>query len=281
MVAAILGTILACKGGTHVEDQPSMTSTTSSGATGGSSTTSLQSTGGENGSDNFLRPPDMGGPGPECDPWQDACPDGQKCKPYGDWDGAHCVEVVPSAGGAGEPCESPEWSLGDECDRGTMCFDYGQGSDLRCLSLCQGSSEAWACPDECSNCSDFGNGLFGVCSLTCDPRAPACPNAQACIGIPSLPRFLCLPVGGEPPKVKPGQPCPAGQAACQEGAVCVSASLVPGCAAESCCASVCDLKGQDSCIDSLAGTACSPWPFEGPEFEAQCLPPDLGLCIGA
>src|SRR5690242_19907272 len=54
------------------------------GPTTGASTGATESTGDApttGGSMNFVPSPDLPAPGFACDPWQDTCPEGQKCKP--------------------------------------------------------------------------------------------------------------------------------------------------------------------------------------------------------
>jgi len=223
--------------------------------------------------------PDLPAPGAACDPWQDACPAGQKCKPFADdfgpWIGASCVPVADPATPTGEACEAAEWSLTDECERGAVCqgFLADEEENRRCHEICGGSLAEPTCSDACSLC--FSNGGFaGICALSCDPRASDCPPAQSCQVLVEAPRFLC---GSGSPSSVAGEACTS-PGWCTEGTACADAALVPGCADAKCCTPVCDLDGPDTCAQTLPGTTCAPWPANGPGFEPSCLPTGLGLC---
>ncbi|PCC75648.1 hypothetical protein SAMN02745121_00188 [Nannocystis exedens] len=265
----------------------SATSTTSMGATtstsGATASTAVTESAGEvsttGGSLNFAQQPDLPAPGVACDPWQDTCPEGQKCKPFaqnfGPWAGASCVPVAEPPTPVGGACEEAEWAITDACERGAVCHGF-LGDDeqgRRCHELCAGTPTEPTCADACSTC--FKNGaVAGVCLFPCDPRAPACPAGQVCQIAADLPRFACGP-GGRPSPA--GEPCTS-PGTCAEGTACVAAALVPGCAGDTCCAPVCDLEGPDVCAGALPGTTCAPWPVSSPDFDDACLPAGLGLC---
>ncbi|MCY0985669.1 hypothetical protein OV203_00905 [Nannocystis sp. ILAH1] len=250
-----------------------------SGPTTGSSTAATESTGDApttGGSMNFVPSPDLPAP---CDPWQDTCPEGQKCKPealiIGPWGDARCVPVAEPATPVGGACEAAEWDPIDTCERGAVCHGFlGEDEEgRRCHEICGGSPQAPTCSDACAIC--FANGaVAGVCLFPCDPRAPTCPTGQGCQIAAELPRFACTPHGGQS---LAGEPCES-SGFCSEGTACVAAALVPGCADDLCCTPVCDLGSPDTCGAALPGTSCAPWPVSSPEFDDACLPAGLGLC---
>ncbi|MBZ5708166.1 hypothetical protein [Nannocystis pusilla] len=259
---------------------PTSTTTTSTTTTSSTSTSSTTSAPTSSDSGNFVVMPDLPTPGAACDPWQDTCPEGQKCKPYsegfGPWVGASCVPVADPAVPIGEPCEAQELSIIDECERGAVCHGFLTAEGLRCHEICSGSLMEPSCSDECSHCVSNG-GFAGVCLFPCDPRASDCPQGQSCQIQVDWPRFVC---GLGPGPGAAGEACtsPGG---CSAGTACAAAALVPGCTDARCCAPVCDLDGPDTCPAALPGTACGPWPESGPEFQGACLPAGLGLCTAA
>lgn len=278
-------------------DSPGATAPTSDGASATTSTSAASSTTGSTagasaaatastgdtpttgGSLDFVPSPDLPAPGVACDPWQDTCPEGQKCKPkalpIGPWGDASCVPVAEPATPVGGACEAAEWEPTDACGRGAVCHGFfGEDEEgRRCHALCGGSPEAPTCSDACATC--FANGtVAGVCLFPCDPRAPTCPAGQRCQIAADRPRFACGPGGG--PSLA-GETC-ASPGFCSEGTACVAAALVPGCAGDLCCAPVCDLDGPDTCGAALPGTTCAPWPVSSPDFDDACLPAGLGLC---
>lgn len=231
------------------------------------------------GSGNFVEMPDLPAPGAPCDPWQDSCPPGQKCKPVADglgpWIEAGCVPIGDAPMPTGETCLEPEWSITDECERGAVCHGFlGPEGGRRCHQLCAGSIADPSCTDPCSWCSV--NGIAGVCLFTCDPRAPQCPDGQSCQVLATAPRFVCALGQGSSAA---GDSC-VSSGHCIEGTACVDAAFVPNCAGNKCCAPVCDLNGPDDCGTALPGTTCATWPGGG-DFEASCVPSGLGLCSAA
>ncbi|MDC0719999.1 hypothetical protein [Nannocystis bainbridge] len=286
---ALLGVLVSgCGGAAATTDDATSASSTATGSTSSTSTAntptsasttedSTAPTAGD--SMNFAVGLDLPQPGVACDPWQDDCPAGLKCKPYaeglGPWTDASCVPIADPSTPTGEACLEAEWSVVDTCERGAVCHGYlgDQEEGRRCQEVCAGSPADPSCSDACSFCTMNGT-VAGVCMLRCDPRSPSCPAGQRCLIEPTLPRFACGP-GGELSAA--GEPCVSPDY-CKEGTACVDAALVPGCVEAQCCAPVCDLAGADACPTALPGTTCAPWPVSGPEFEGECLPPDLGLC---
>lgn len=229
----------------------------------------------------FVAMPDLPTPGEACDPWQDTCPAGQKCKPYaegfGPWIGASCVPVADPSTPTGGACEAAELSFTDECEGGAVCHGFlGDEESRRCHEICGGSLAQPTCSAACSRCVSNG-GFAGVCLFPCDPRASDCPPGQTCQVLVEAPRLLC---GVGPGPSTAGEVCES-PGWCTEGTACADAALVPGCADAKCCTPVCDLDAPDTCAQTLPGTTCSPWPANTPDFEASCLPAGLGLCTAA
>ncbi|MFY0531175.1 hypothetical protein [Nannocystis pusilla] len=226
--------------------------------------------------DELRPPPDL--PGIACDPWQDTCPEGQKCKPaaliLGPWDAASCVPVAEPATPVGGACEAAEWDLTDTCERGAVCHGFlGEDEEgRRCHELCGGFWRRRRAPTPAR--SAFERRVRRCVPVPLRPRAPACPTGQRCQIAADRPRFACGPGGDQS---LAGEPC-ASPGFCSEGTACVAAALVPGCAGELCCAPVCDLEGPDTCGAALPGTMCAPWPVSSPDFDDACLPAALGLC---
>lgn len=261
-------------GSTETSVHSTSTGTSSTGATSTAGAPTSEDSG------NFVGSPDLPAPGLPCDPWQESCPAGQKCKPraagQGPWVEANCVAVADPPTPTGGACVEPEWSYADECERGAVCHGFlGDEPGRRCHGLCSGSPTEPACTDACSWC--FANGeVAGVCLLPCDPREHECPEGQSCHVLADAPRFLCTPGPGSSAV---GEAC-AGPDSCAEGTACVDAALVQNCAGDTCCAAVCDLDGPETCAATLPATTCAPWPVKGQDFEPSCLPDGLGLCVG-
>jgi hypothetical protein len=260
-------------GGTNTTTGPSTTSTATSTSTTSEAPTSADSA--DTGS--FVSMPDLPPTPVACDPWQDTCPRGQKCKPFrdGEWK-AVCADIDEEPKGVGEACSMGTSTPFDDCPDGTMCFDFlGAEEGLRCTPLCEGTPDDWSCADVCSGCVRLQVGFFGVCPARCNPLVGGCPGDQICTAFVAEPRFFCFPEGDG--LVGPGEVC-ATPPQCQEGLACVPADMLPSCDGPFCCTPVCDQGQPDTCGAALSGTVCSPWPVLQPDFHAECLAPGLGLC---
>lgn len=295
-LAALCSVIVACIAcGPQVSAPPASTETAGSTATTTttSSTTSVvttnttstfsttdaappTSTGAEE-TANFTMMPDLPPP-VACDPWNDTCPRGQKCKPYdkdGGWK-AVCAELDEQPSGVGEACDEGEVNAFDDCPEGTMCYGFWTGQKgLRCTPLCEGTPDDSSCADVCSGCLKYQDGLFGVCPVRCNPLTGDCPEGLACTVYVGEPRLFCYPPSKS---LGPGEPC-EGPFDCGPGTACLWKDMLPSCAGESCCTPVCDLTLPDSCGTAYPETVCAPWPTVNPDFHAECLPPGLGLCM--
>lgn len=253
--------------------------TTTTSAASSDAPTGPATTAGSADPQDFVMMPDLPPP-VACDPWNDTCPRGQKCKPN-DKDGwqAVCADIDDDPAGIGEACESDELASFDDCPDGTMCFGFDKGPDsLRCTPLCEGTPEASSCADACSGCIKYEDGFFGVCPVRCNPLADDCPAGLGCVTYVFEPRFFCFP---PPQDVQgAGEPCPS-PLSCEAGTACLPANMLPSCAGDSCCTPVCDRTQPDLCDAAYPGTACAAWPTVNPDFHAECLPPEQGLCMAA
>ena len=233
-----------------------------------------------------------GGPGPgeECSMWVQDCPPGYKCAVYGK-DGvlspnaARCVPLPSDPKQAGEFCGG--WSWGgedlDDCDRGLICMDLGDGL-YACRPTCIGDPPATSCPIDGWDCTYlFSNGVAGLCQLPCDPLTPECPGGQSCISVSDSPNqldFWCAPeIAGLDPPPFDGFPCPCGvycsYGACGVGRACISGLLLPDCGGN-CCTSYCDVNAPNTCALAAQGAECVPFINSG--FEVPPGMEHVGFC---
>lgn len=291
-ICPVFAVLIACGSGEHAQTSSSgpvgSTSTTfATSANSAADTTSTSSTSGNHtseassvgstGTAGFVAMPDL----PSlvaCDPWDDTCPRGQKCKPYhdGKWK-AVCADIDENPAGIGEVCHKNEITTFDDCPDGAMCFAFRTSDEnLRCTPLCEGTPDEASCADVCSACLKFESQLFGVCPVRCDPLAEDCPEDLICAIYVFEPRFFCTSsIQG---LLDAGEPCMT-PFQCKSGTACLPADMLPSCAGENCCTPVCDLTQSDSCDAAYPGTVCAPWPTVNPDFHAECLSPGLGLCM--
>jgi hypothetical protein len=208
---------------------------------------------------------DMGAPETcsHADPSLDACPEGEKCMPYGDAldeDGCFPLEAEPVP--LGEPCVDEDLEDGaDPCVEHAMCVGSLLGAGQVCSPFCMLEPDGLRC-DGAATCS-LTNGMGArVCIQNCDPLGDTCVQ-DACVaeldfGSPHY--FACR----EPGAVQYGGPC-TDHSDCVEGSVCVEASLVPGCVGTTCCTNLC-MVGDGACPDADMGQSCiSAIPADGPE----------------
>jgi hypothetical protein len=201
---------------------------------------------------------------PECDPFAQDCPDGEKCVPYspnGGWFEANkCVPVVGD-GQPGDPCEySGTTESIDDCGPNSFCWP---GNHI-CTEFCQGTADEPTCPMDIV-CLIEGNGSVNLCLTVCDPLLQDCQPGFACHWIDD--EFRCTPPG----EADIAEPCDANQD-CAPGLTCAPADSLPNCADDSCCTALCDLSALE-CVEM--GTECVPF-FDG-------MPPpghdDVGICL--
>jgi len=222
--------------GTGGEGAPTMATTTPTGSGTGSST-------GE--TCGFLGCHDMP-PVDTCDPFEQNCPDGQKCNAYipgsdNDWYVYKCVEVSGNDE-PGEACTAEGDPSGvDSCIKGATCWGADMMSPGTCLAQCAGTSRSPICAPM-SLCSISGDGGLSLCFPTCDPLAQDCDSGDACY--PFHNGFTCIPEmgadGGEA-----NDPCEYING-CKQGLMCADPPYVgKGCseAPTGCCTPFCKFPG--------------------------------------
>jgi hypothetical protein len=273
-------------GTTTASTSTSTTNTTSS--SGDESTSCFAECGEDSGDDDgatFIVSCDAGGfglthctpPGVECDLWGQDCPDGEKCQPWSDnggpdWTSAKCVQVDPSPGLPGDPCqvEGNAVSGVDTCGVASLCWGVdpktGEGA---CVAMCTGSPDLPVCDDPQRACAVTNDGVVNVCLMQCDPLVGDCPNGEGCHPLAGDATFVCAPTENGM-TIDDRHPTH-----CAPGTVDVGTDQLSSCDpdADPCCASVCDLA-TPACNDGLT---CTPFYDEG------ALPPglaDIGLCLG-
>jgi hypothetical protein len=215
---------------------------------------------------------------PECDLWAQDCPPGEKCTPWandgGDvWNSLRCSPIVDDPDAVGEPCtaEGSGTSGIDSCAFGSMCWDVDPATLIgECVAFCVGSPDSPMCEDPDASCALPDDGVLALCFPLCDPLQQDCPEGDACYGIDEV--FNCIPdASGE--TGAPGDECEYLNA-CDPGAFCAQAELVPGCPGMTgCCTSYCDVNEMPPAC--LPGQECMPW------YEPGAAPPgyeNVGAC---
>ena len=222
-----------------------------------------------------------------CDPFEQDCPEGQKCMPYsadGDqtWNGLRCSSVAAQPKGLGEPCTASEGPVGgvDDCAVGLMCWGIEPGqTEGRCVELCTGSVSQATCTSNETFCSVYNDGSLPICLPSCDPLGNDCPPSDTCIPQGGGSKFVCAVDASEEGGAY-GDPCLAFNK-CNPGLYCAPSSVVPGCSAsQGCCTQFCDLSDADpdvACEGATGGQECVPWYTESPppglEFLGGCAVP--------
>ncbi|NVB41473.1 hypothetical protein G6O69_26785 [Pseudenhygromyxa sp. WMMC2535] len=204
---------------------------------------------------------------PECDPWAQDCPDGEKCTQQIDGENGSSNVCVPITGddAPGEPCTSDGPLTGsDSCSAGAYCL-LDANDEGTCVPYCEGSPDQPVCA-EGSACSITDDGTLTICLPTCDPIAQDCGDADGCYW--SGQDFLCYPTFAE----SVGEPCTSSNA-CAPGLYCVGEEFVPACEGNSCCTNFCELDNPQC---ELEGMACTAFFSEGEAPEGQ---ENLGICV--
>jgi hypothetical protein len=214
-----------------------------------------------------------------CDPFEQDCPDGEKCVPYSStggssWDDNKCVTVLGSQA-TGEPCTfGGIVEATDDCDATGFCWNAQEvdGELLgTCHSFCGGSLDTPECPDG-SECVISSDPVVTLCIPWCDPVAQDCDDGLGCYWTGTA--FNCAWTA-DPPGIPLGQPCRFANA-CEAGSLCVDASMMPDCAGTGCCGSYCGLSLGDAQCDAVPGTLCVPFWEQG---MAPAGYEDVGICI--
>jgi len=217
--------------------------------------------------------------GPECDTFEQNCPEGEKCVPYGstggEWDDHRCVPVVPEPADVGEPCtvQGHETSGLDDCDLGLLCVFVDDVTGIgECVDLCDGVLENPLCREEGHVCSITNEGFLTLCLPACDPLLGDCPEGEGCFPTPND-VFVCATLT-EDPGGGQGEPCEHIND-CVPGHVCTGSAANPDCMGMYCCSAYCDVNAGLPCPGAELGVTCQPW------FEPGAAPPgyeDVGVC---
>jgi hypothetical protein len=214
-------------------------------------------------------PGDVTGENPSCDPWDQDCPEGEKCVAYAKldktWDANKCVPVL-GTGQTGDECHYNGSAQGtDTCDVGYMCYYTNKDGIGICLPQCGGSPDTPMCPDQ-FNCSISNDGSLVLCVYRCDPLLQDCQQESAgCFWDGS--KFNCDPAG----TLLENEACNYIND-CSPGYLCMDAASLPECIGSACCTAFCDL-GDPKCLEN--GTECVAFFAEG------SAPPGLentGVC---
>ena len=257
-----------------VSDSGGSGTTTASGSTSTTGTTSTVSgtTSGEQEEDDeagFIPIADVQPVG--CELWANDCPRGFKCMPR--LDGNHvCTPLLPDPPGAHDACETPWEGEEDECADGHFCSYWAPDTPAQCFPMCAAGESAETCEDACSACLPVGETGFGRCLESCSPLLQDCSFGHLCMAFPGASLPSCWP------PLQPGashlEACPNGL--CAPGLICTEGAVVPGCDAQWCCTSFCEIGETDPCPEAGPEVECVPW-FEDPDLRAQCGP-TLGVC---
>ena len=257
---------------TSSTDSSSSTSATSSTSSTGTDSDDSVTTLTSNGL-SFYAGADYDLPNWYCDPFEQDCPEGEKCVPFassGDgWDSNKCVPVT-GVGKAGDPCTwAGNVDATDDCDESSFCWNVTEVDGMEvgtCTPFCAGTADNPIC-DPGSQCLISNQGSVTLCIETCNPLLQDCDPGLGCFYISS--EFFCVLLGGEIPS---GEPCGSWND-CVAGDICVDAATLPACAGASCCADFCSLA-DPVCL--AAGTECVAF------FEPGRAPAgheDVGVCL--
>ena len=229
----------------------------------------------------FVPAPDFGGGTiVDCDLFQQDCPTGEKCMPWGNdggaaWNSTRCAPVAAAPGAPGDPCtvEGSAVSGIDDCERGAMCLELDANNHGTCHALVSGSRTNPMCLDKFGPPELASGGAFNRCRLSCSPLESSCPDGQGCYYKSALYHegglFGCAH-DGSGAIGNTGDACEFVQG-CDNGHACVAGRLVPGCESPGCCAPHCDLDAP-ACPE---GTTCQEWWWDhGPPPGQE----DVGVC---
>jgi hypothetical protein len=250
---------IANDGGTTSSRTTSSMSSESSSSSDSSGTDDAQSTDTETSADPCPDDGCLDMEPPECDPFAQDCPPGEKCVPWTS-NGGNCVPILGDAA-VGEPCSG----LGfDDCDATSVCVGG------ICQPLCTGDEQMPSCPQGYA-CSlpDYGSPL---CVQPCHPLTESCAASElACMWTGAL--FGCI--GTADAQAPTGQHC-SDSTECASG-VCLGWDINVNCPfdAGGCCTDFCALSAGDGpCQVTNPNHTCEPFFVE--------LPPgyeDVGICI--
>jgi hypothetical protein len=174
-----------------------------------------------------------------CDPYVQACPEGQKCTYVASdggnfWDATKCVDVT-GMHKPGDECTTEGTNGTDSCIKGAVCLIDQDGVGT-CFAMCSGSFVAPTC-DEMSVCA-MNDGLVQICVPICNPLLQDCDPAEACHLIGG--EYHCAPDNSGDPGGKANDSCLRFDN-CDKGLMCGDAAFVGMACADSlsCCTPFC------------------------------------------
>jgi hypothetical protein len=280
-ITAVLLATIACgppgfEGGSTSDDETTETDADISTSTSTTTDTETDETSTSFTTDgpDFVPYADLESPA-QCDPFQQDCPDGEKCVPYGvgNWDANKCVPIMGSQT-TGEQCTSGGiLEATDDCDGTGFCWDVMEveGEALgTCYSFCTGTADDPECPPS-SECAISSSGAINLCIPQCDPLLQDCGEGLGCYWDHN--GFVCANAAQNIPA---GEPCEFIND-CEIGLMCVPAEALPPCGGGACCSPFCELElGDGPCNAAFPGTVCASF------YEEDMAPPGyehVGICI--
>jgi hypothetical protein len=190
-------------------------------------------------------------PWPICDLFAQDCPPDEKCMPWANdggavWTDVRCSPILDRPKQVGETCHVEGWNASgiDDCDHGLMCLWVDAAWKVgTCAAFCQGSADSPSCADALLHCTIELEGVMPLCLPTCDPLLQDCPVGGGCYR-DNGDGFVC----GDTiePSITLGEACESDWQ-CNAGSLCVTSRTLTGCAADSCCAAICDTTLPDPC----------------------------------
>ena len=259
-------------------------SSSGSGSSGSSSSgvAAESSSSGSDPSIGFIEDPDV----PlqfECSPWEQDCPEGEKCMPWADdggsnWNALRCSPLSPTPAGVGESCtvEGSGVSGIDDCDIAAMCWNVDTETNQgTCVAMCGGTPDAPTCAAG-STCTIANDGVLILCLPQCDPLLQDCDDGDECIANDDA--FICAPDASRGLGAA-GDPCEFLNV-CDPGLMCNNTNFIPNCFGSSgCCTPFCDVGDPSANMDcaSAVGIAAECVPFFA-EGEAPMGFEDVGVC---
>jgi hypothetical protein len=262
--------MLACQPASPADDEAEVTSEFTSVTTSGSESSDATSTSTPTSTNgDFIVETDMGMT--ICSPYEQDCPDGEKCVAAGQNTTFTTFKCVPILGDQqpGEPCT---WdgieAATDDCVLGSYCVDsdWNDGSpDGTCRAYCSASDPPCAAEQTCFYLNVEGPAF---CVPHCNPLESTCGVNELCTFTSS--EFLCVPPLADIPL---GEPCQDARQ-CAPGLLCVFAMALPSCTGDSCCTSFCDLMAADPC-PTQPNTTCVAFYDTDPPAGLE----SVGLCV--
>lgn len=231
------------------------------------------SEGGESTSMPFIMEKDIPVEG-MCNPFEQDCPEGQKCQPYAEGGGSswNANKCFPDEGDGkeGDACFAAMGGVAgyDDCDIGFFCWGVDAMMNGYCVQLCTGSMDAGECANVDKACAVYNEGTLPICLDACDPLLQDCDPSDVCIQSPTATGFLCvLDASGD--EGQANDPCNFANS-CDPGLLCADPTSSNECDPDAgCCQPFCDINEPGVCPDPQM---CIP--LQTPDPNA----PDVGFC---